>query len=308
MTWDDYREVHTAGARVYNGFNLLLIRLFVTLVPRRLVPPVAFVAGIISYVMATRQREGMRENLRIIAGRDKVELLLLRSFYQYCRNWTDVMLMTRLFGHRLQALIGRRSSHKPLDDALAAGNGAILVSPHLGNWELGGLGLADLGYKVNVLTFREPDKRVNDLRERVRSERGIGIIYVDRHDTSPLAIIEAINALRRNEVLCLLGERDGSSNTIELDFFGRSTTFPTGAAYLALASGAPIIPVFVPLEGNKYATLMDEPIHVRGKHGEHVQAIRSGMESVASVFERYIRQYPDQWYNFFDFWDTGSRT
>lgn len=107
------------------------------------------------------------------------------------------------------------SGSEPLERALAAGTGAILVSPHLGNWELGGLGLADLGYKVNVLTFREPDEKVNELREAMRSERGIGFIYVDRNDTSPLAIIEAVNALRRNEVLALLGERDGPSHTYQ---------------------------------------------------------------------------------------------
>lgn len=287
---------------VYNGISLFFLNVFTILVPRRVVPPVAFLVGLLSYLLAPHQRRGMRSNLRVITGRKNVELLLILCFYRYCSNWTDVMLMLRLHNTRLQALIGRRSSQTPLDEALAAGNGAILVSPHLGNWELGGLGLADLGYKLNVLTYREPNEKVNELREKVRSERGIGIIYVDRDDASPLAIIEAINALRRNEILCLLGERDGSSNTILVDFFGRSTPFPTGAAYLALASGAPVIPVFVPLEGNQYATLMEAPIYVRGGHGQHAQAIRSGMEQLAFVFENYIRRYPDQWYNFFDYW------
>ncbi|MSN24244.1 MAG: acyltransferase [Geobacter sp.] len=287
---------------VYNGISMFFLNLFMLLVPRRVVPPVAFIVGLISYLLAVNQRRGLRANLRVVTGRNNVEALMISALYKYCRNWTDVMLMLRLHGAKLQALIGRRSSQKPLDDALAAGNGAILVSPHFGNWELGGLGLADLGYRLNVLTFREPDEKVNELREKVRGERGIGIIYVDRDDTSPLAIIEAINALRRNEILCLLGERDGSSNTLMINFFGKSTRFPTGAAYLALASGAPVIPVFVPLEGDRYATLMDEPIYFSGGHGQHAQAIRSGMEKLAAVFERYIKQYPDQWYNFFDFW------
>src|SRR6185369_127202 len=169
----------------------------------------------------------------------------------------------RLRGKKLQALIGRRSNSAPLDQALAAGTGAILVSPHLGNWELGGLGLADLGYTINVLTFREPDEKVNELRELVRKERGIRFIYVDRQDASPLAIIEAVYALRRNEVLALLGDRDGSSHTIRMDFFGQPTDIPVGAAYLAIASGAPVIPVFVPMENGRYATLMDEAIYFR---------------------------------------------
>ena len=79
-----------------------------------------------------------------------------------------------------------------------------------------------------------------------------------------------------------------------------------GAAYLALASGAPIIPVFIPLEGGRYATIMEEAIYVTGRHGSHEAAIREGTERVLRVFEKYIRLYPDQWYNFFDFWHEHS--
>jgi KDO2-lipid IV(A) lauroyltransferase len=219
----------------------------------------------------------------------------------YARNWCDNMLIMRLRGPQLFSLIARHTGDKPLDDALAAGHGAILVSPHLGNWELGGLGLAEKGYPMNILTFREPDEKVNRLREKLRRERGINFIYVDRDDTSPLAIIEAVNVLRRNQVLAILGDRDGSSHTIRLEFFGRSTNIPVGAAYLALASGAPVIPVFVPLEGERYATIMEEPIHF-GSGQSHSRSIQEGISEVMRVFERYIRKYPDQWYNLFDYW------
>lgn len=287
---------------VYNSISLFFINLFTRLVPRALFPPVSFLWGMLFYLLLPGKRRGIRDNLRTVTGRRNVELLVISTYYKFARNWPDVMLMMRLRGDELFRLIGRRSSGAPLDEALARGNGAILISPHLGNWELGGLGLADLGYKVNVLTFREPDEKVNELRERVRGERGIGFIYVDRNDTSPLAIIEAVNALRRNEVLALLGDRDGSSHTMTLDFFGRPAQIPVGAAYLSLASGAPVIPVFVPLENGRYATLMDEPIYFRGGHGAHGEAIRQGTERLIQVFEKYIRQYPDQWYNFFPYW------
>jgi Kdo2-lipid IVA lauroyltransferase/acyltransferase len=288
---------------IYNSINLHLIDLFTRLVPRWVFPPLAFVTALIVYCITGSQRRGARANLRVVTGRRWVEPLIISSYYKFARNWCDIMLMTRLSGKALHSLIRRSSDSKPMDDALAAGTGAILVSPHLGNWELGGLGLADLGYPVNVLTFREPDERFNDDRERLRAERGIRFIYVDRDDPSPLAIVEAVNALRRNEVLAILGDRDGSSHTIRLDFFGRPTNIPVGAAYLALASGAPVIPVFVLLEKGHYATIMEEPIHFRGGHGKHADAIRSGMERLLAVFERYIRAYPDQWYNYYDFWE-----
>ena len=289
---------------IYNSINLQLINLFTRMVPRWLFPPLAFVTALFVYAITGNQRRGARANLRIVTGRRWVEPLIVSSYYKFARNWCDIMLMTRLFGPKLHALVGRKSDSKAMDDALEAGTGAILVSPHLGNWELGGLGLADLGYPVNVLTFREPDERFNSERERQRKERGIRFIYVDRDDTSPLAIVEAVNALRRNEVLAILGDRDGSSQTMRLDFFGRPANIPVGAAYLSLASGAPVIPVFVVLEQGRYATIMEEPIFFHGGHGTHGNAIRSGMERLLAVFERYIRAYPDQWYNYYDFWDS----
>ena len=192
--------------------------------------------------------------------------------------------------------------------ALAAGTGAILISAHLGTWELGGLGLADLGYRVNVLTYREPDEQVNEQRKQGREARGIGVIFVDRDDSSPLAILEAVNALRRNEIVCLVGDRDGSSNTVTIPFFGRSTSLPAGAAHLALATGAPVIPVFVVLEHDgRYATLMEEPIFFRAIPGHNREVLQQGMTLLVAVFERYIRQYPDQWYNFFEFWNMHEK-
>ncbi len=292
---------------LYSNINLFLIKLFTILVPRWLFPPFTYFWGGLFYLVLGDKRRAVRSNLQVVTSSANVERLVFSTFCLFAQNWCDVMLMMRRKGTQLQAMIGRRSSGVPLDQALAAGTGAILVSPHLGNWELGGLGLADLGYTINVLTFREPDEKVNQLRETVRSERGIRFIYVDRDDTSPLAIIEAVNALRRNEVLALLGERDGSSHSIRMDFFGKPTDIPVGPGYLALASGAPVIPVFVPLENGKYSTLMDEAIYFRGGHGHHSEAIQEGMERLVAVFERYIRQYPDQWYNFYDFWGGFDR-
>lgn len=287
---------------VYSSLSLFFIGLFTRLVPRWLFPPCAFATGALFYLCTGERRRGIRANLRVVTGRRAVEPLVLATYYKFARNWCDIMLMLRLTGERLERLILPRSEGRPLADALAAGSGAIIITPHLGNWELGGLGLAERGYRVNVMTFREPDEKVNAMREAERRVRGIGTIYVDRDATSPLAIIEAVNALRRNEVVALLGDRDGSSHTQAFAFFGRETQIPVGAAYLALASGAPIIPVFVPLEEGRYATYMEEAIHICGGHGEHAEAIRTGTEQILRVFERYIRLYPDQWYNLYDYW------
>jgi Kdo2-lipid IVA lauroyltransferase/acyltransferase len=294
---------------IYSSVNLFFINLLTILVPRFLHAPFALFWGTLFYLVLPRIRRDVRKNLRAVTGRENVERLVLATFYKFSRNWCDQMLMMRLRGERLLGLIGRWTTHKPLNDALAAGRGAILMSIHLGNWELGGLGLAEKGYRMNILTFREPDQKVNAQREVIRRERGVNFIYVDRDATSSLAIVEAVNALNRNEVLAILGDRDGASHTLPLEFFGRSTPIPVGAAYLSLVTGAPVIPVFVPLEGERYAAIMEEPIFFRSdERGDRGRVIREGAQKLVNIFERYIRSYPDQWYNFFDYWGCRPHT
>jgi Kdo2-lipid IVA lauroyltransferase/acyltransferase len=287
---------------LYSNANLFFIKLLTILVPRLLHAPFALAAGALFYLILGRQRRDLRKNLQVVTGLEHVERLVLSAFYKFSRNWCDQMLMMRLRGDDLLGLIGRWTTEKPLDDALAAGHGAILISVHLGNWELGGLGLAEKGYRINILTYREPDEKVNAQREAIRRERGVNFIYVDRSVTSSLAIVEAVSALNRNEVVAILGDRDGSSHTMSFDFFGKATPIPLGSAYLSMASGAPVIPVFVPLEGERYAAVMEEPVHFRAEHAERGRVLVESMQKILQVFERYIRLYPDQWYNFFDYW------
>lgn len=288
--------------RLYSHLNLVFIRLLTVLVPRFLLPPCALFWGGLFYLFLGRKRGCVRKNLRVVTGRRRVESLVFATFYNFAINWCDIMLMGSLKGKRLFGLIGRQSGDGPLQEALAAGRGAILISMHLGNWELGGLGLAAKGYRLNILTFREPDEKVNRQRAALRLERGMNFIYVDRQAPSSLAMIEAVNALNRNEVLAILGERDGASRTVELDFFGRPTPIPVGAAYLALASGAPVIPVFIPREGSRYLAVMEKPIRFQARRDGRERAVREGMSLILRVFERYVRAYPSQWYNFYDYW------
>lgn len=292
---------------LYSSVNLFFIKIFTMLVPRILHPPFAFVTAGLFYLLLGEERRGVRGNLQVVTGGRRVERLVFSTFYKFARNWTDILLLMRMPVSGANRLIARTAGGDQLDAALQAGGGAILVSPHLGNWELGGFFLAQKGLRLNVLTFREPDERVNAARERARAGQGINFIYVDRNDTSPLAAVEAVNALRRNEVVVLLGDRDGSSQTKEVEFFGKKVAVPLGPAYLSLVTGAPVIPVFVVLEKGQYAAVMEDPIVFQGDRGNRQQIIDLGMKRLMEVFEEYIRRYPDQWYNFFDYWKQSER-
>jgi len=102
----------------------------------------------------------------------------------------------------------------------------------------------------------------------------------------------------------MLGDRDGSTKTVEVNFFGKKTKFPLGVAYVALSSGAVVLPVFVVLRANgKYQGIIEKPLlFSQYKESNRNEAIRKAVQDIACIFEQYIKEYPDQWFNFYPFW------
>ena len=124
-----------------------------------------------------------------------------------------------------------------------------------------------------------------------------------------MAILDAVKALRRNEILAMLGDRIESQKTMVFDFFGKRTSFPIGVAILAMATEAPVLPVFVVMERNrKYRGVIEPPIYFNPSSREDREAVvRDGMERLIKKFEEYIEKYPDQWYNFYSYWNETLR-
>ncbi len=189
-------------------------------------------------------------------------------------------------------------------EALQAGKGAICVTPHLGNWEIGGLLFSFRGGCLNVLTLDERDLDTRSFREEMRRRRGIKVLYINPKDDSPMAILDAVKALRRNEIVAMLGDRIESQKTMVFDFFGKKTPFPVGVAVLAMATGAPVLPVFVVMGSDrKYRGIIEPPIYFNPlSRKDREMVIQEGMEKLVRKFEEYIEKYPDQWYNFFSYW------
>ena len=132
----------------------------------------------------------------------------------------------------------RITGFSQVDDALEEGHGVILALPHLGGWEWAGRWLADRNYKVNVVVEKLEPPELFDWFVRLRSELGMTVIPL-----GPSAAATVLRALRDNEIVCLLCDRDLHGGGVEVDFFGEVTTLPAGPATLGLRAGAPILPV-----------------------------------------------------------------
>jgi len=295
--------------RLNRFFFLFWFSFFSTIIPRPIQRVFTRSIGTLFYLLMPKSRRGVQANLRVIGGStwgaQEIAGRARRTFQNYGQYLLDYMVMPGLTAEQKGRMVARELGQEHMVRALEQGKGVICITPHLGNWELGGLLLAFKGADLYVLTLDETDAKTKAFRERMRAQKGIKNIYINPEDPAPAAIIEVVKVLKEKKVVAMLGDRPGDNNTIEVDFFGRKTPFPMGVATLAMATGAAVLPVFVILKDGKYWGVIEEPIYFHSpSRKEREQGIRQGMGELAQVFERYIKEYPDQWYNFYPYWPT----
>ena len=224
---------------------------------------------------------------------------------RHSRFWIDLL---RYSGRRdvdPRSLLASRSGDERLVAASREGRGAILLTAHVGNFELGGLFLAQLGLKVAAVYVPDPSPVIEKHREDARRMLGVRGLPID---TSPFAFLPVRKALEENTFVAIQGDRDVSGTGRRMPFFGKSASFPVGPFRLAQVSGAPIFPVFVLQEDDgRYRTIVEEAIRVpnaRGVEGE--TAVVAALAFFVASMERTIRAYPSQWYLFTRFWEAAT--
>jgi KDO2-lipid IV(A) lauroyltransferase len=288
---------------------LFLFQFCSTLIPRSIQKFFSVVIGDLFYVLMKKTRARVRKNIEGVSrgrwSKERVNVSTRRTFQNYGQYLLDYMVMHRLLPSNKGRWVEEEVGAGYMREALQAGKGAICITPHLGNWEIGGLLFSFRGGSLNVLTLDERDLDTRSFREEMRRRRGIKILYINPKDESPMAILDAVKALRRNEIVAMLGDRIESQKTMVFDFFGRKTAFPIGVAILAMATGAPVLPVFVVMGRNrKYRGIIEPPIHFNPSSREDREmVIQEGMKRLIKKFEEYIEKYPDQWYNFYSYWN-----
>jgi KDO2-lipid IV(A) lauroyltransferase len=176
--------------------------------------------------------------------------------------------------------------------ALDRGNGAILALPHLGGWEWAGRWAADLGNKMTVVVEPLDPPELFEWFVDLREKFGMRVIPV-----GPDAGSAALNALRANEVLCLLCDRDITGGGIPTRFFGETTLMPAGPATLALRTGAALLPTAVYFtdrrDGHLGVIRPPVPCEREGRLRADVARITS---LVAKELEQLISRAPEQWH------------
>ena len=255
-------------------------------------------------------RRDLHKNMAHILGLGVDSRVVKKTVQRLFRNYglylRDYVLIHSLTKENYKKTVAEEIGIEYIEKALVKGNGAILITPHLGNWELGGVTFALRGCPIHALTLKDSDENIQDYRDQVRGALGIKTIHIDPNGHG--ASMQMARLLKANNVIAMLGDRFEGGKKAVVTFFGKKVYFPSGVMALAQATGAPVIPVFITLRNdNKYKAWMEEPIFVKRVKGKtNNELLAEKTQELARVFEKNIRKYPDQWYHFFDYWSKYS--
>jgi KDO2-lipid IV(A) lauroyltransferase len=277
-------------------------RAIARLLPRPALQRIAPAIGRAASARNATAHEALRENLRAITGCDADELdrLCRENVAHFSRMLADYFFIASGAPTRAQSLLAEWRGIEHFERAREAGRGVVLVTAHLGNWELGGVLLALRGLPMTVVTLEEPTTELTLWRDQLRQRLGIRTIAVGPgHD---FALVEMLQILRHNEVLAMLVDRPYAGSGVPVTFFGRQTEFSSAPALLHRHSGAAIVPAFV-LQGatGRYISFADAPLAFRDEAAPRA-ALATNTQILATHFEAVIRQHPEQWFNFVPIW------
>ena len=272
--------------------------------PRAVSQRLASVLGTISFYVLTRQRRKTLAHLETVLGQEtgSQELTRIASsvFVNLSKTAADVCRFPKLTQSIIDDWVSSDGAIAKLNQVLERGKGAIVLTGHIGNWELLGAYLRLHGYPGKAVGRRIYYDRFNKILVSLRHSAAWPTIYRGE----PARII--LEELRKNHVLGITPDQDFDSlDGIFVSFFGKPTWTAVSPAKISLASGSAIIPMFMIREGNRYRLFSEDPIWPILDETKE-QAIRKMTEMWSGVVERYIRTYPDQWVWMHNRWRTSQ--
>lgn len=260
-----------------------------------------FLAGFLSelnFFFNARSRRGVYANQAHVLPKRTGAFTRWRKaravFRHFAYSILDFLYIPRLSQDNLEEFLADIRGWEHVQAALATGHGGIVVTAHMGSWELGGACAGFLGVPLTAAALPHKDKRIDEIFLRNRAAGQIEVVPVGG------AMPKLENALRRGRFIALVSDRDIKGTGLKLPFFGQPMRVPTGAARLALRTGAWILPGIAYRERD-WRIVIDFRAPIIPDPATDTE--ESLVRRYLAVLEEFVRERPDQWLSFFDLWD-----
>lgn len=270
--------------------------------PRRLALRLFSTLGGMAFYFLKEDRARTEINLGLaMPGLKRPELrrLARRVWMDLGRNCVDVLRFPRMGWEEMEKLV-EVEGLAILEEALSVGRGVVAVTGHIGNWEMLAAYFSMRGYPLSVLARPLRDARFERLIDDRRKSKGM----------KPISRIgsakSAFESLKEGGILGVLIDQDTPVKGVFCDFFGRPAFTPAGPAYLALRTGAAVVPmaIYLQKDGTYLVRIMKQvDTSARDSANEDLRALQITQDSTTAL-EEMIRYQPSQWVWMHDRWKT----
>ncbi|MDK2897396.1 MAG: hypothetical protein PWP04_1516 [Candidatus Atribacteria bacterium] len=209
-------------------------------------------------------------------------------FRHFALSFMEVILLKKKGARVLEDLVEEVKGEKFLKEALAQGRGVILLTAHLGNWEILGAWLGNRDYPTATLVRSPSVPAVRQLMEELRSV--MKLETVERTNLLPVRSI-----LQEGKILGVLADQYVPGGVV-CDFLGRETPSPATPAVFHLRLGSPIIPAFIVRQGEEmkhqitFLPPLDWSLATSSREN-----IARGTTICNQILGEFILRYPEQW-------------
>jgi lauroyl/myristoyl acyltransferase len=289
----------SAPSRFYSAAVWRLGLMAVRILPGALLEPLCLFGAEIYYRLCSRRREVVIRNLLPVLNEDRnaAEQAAHQLFRQFAVKMKDLWRYEGGIG--VKAWLTEDSDWAIYERARQRRRGVLLLTPHLGNWEIGGPLLVQRGVKLITITQAEPGQGFTELRRQSRARWGIETIVVG---DDGFAFVEIIKRLQDGATVALLIDRPPSVKAATVTLFGRPFQASLAAAELARATGCALVGVTIVRKDHGYeARLLAEFEYDRQSLGNR-EARGRLTQQIMRAFEPEIRQHAGQWFHFVPIW------
>jgi len=260
--------------------------------------------GELSYIFLAKRRRLTIDNLtqafKNQYNKEEIRQLAINTFRNFAKSIIEFISLPKINKDNVDNFVSIRGLEN-LDEAKKRGKGIIILSSHLGNWELMAKALTLKGYSLTIMVRRQRNKLVEGLIEQQRNKSKIKTLS---HTVAPKEILQI---LKNNEIIGMIADQDGGEKGVFIDFFGQlASTIPSPVVFTK-RSGAELIPLFDIRQKDGHHIVIIEPPYQLTTSSNIKKDILDNTQQLSYKLESYIRQYPEQWFWLHNRWATKPK-
>lgn len=271
--------------------------------PPAIADRIAVLGGKIAYKKAAGKRKTVESNLgRVVGKGPELDETVRAAFGSYAEYWLETFRLGRYSHDELLTMVEPvGDSLEIIEEAIASGRGALVITPHLGFYDIGVAWVGAKGWAFTTVAEVLRPKALFEWFAQIRRRHGLIVLPARNGKSIRVRLGEVLDS---GGVVALVSDRDLGRRGIWVEFFGERTTFPASPTLLLVEKKVPLIAGSITRHGDRFRLQFEKvPYALTGDEQADITAVA---QVTANALEKMIRAAPEQWHLFSTNWPSDE--